>query len=165
MPRSAGAGPVRNTSRWDPGRRPSSRVSSTSGALGSSLLRGSLPGSDTADLFVSYPGRSGPQNRRTPQLGPLGARPLDVLASSQAGPELLMHEARDEPRDVAAEGGNLLHQGGRDEAALGPGRDEDGLHTGQGPVHLRHLQLVVEVAGGPQALDDRRGLVLGAEGR
>ena len=43
MPRSAGAGTVSDTSRWDPGRRPSSRVSSTSGALGSRLLRRSLP--------------------------------------------------------------------------------------------------------------------------
>ena len=43
MPRSAGAGTDRDTSRWDPGRRPSSRVSSTSGALGSRLFRGSLP--------------------------------------------------------------------------------------------------------------------------
>ena len=34
----AGAGVVSATSRWDPGRRPSSRVSSTSGALGSRLV-------------------------------------------------------------------------------------------------------------------------------
>ena len=39
MPSSAGAGTVSPTSRWDPGRRPSSRVSSTSGALGSRLVK------------------------------------------------------------------------------------------------------------------------------
>src|SRR3982750_561264 len=108
MPRSAGAGTVRNPSRWDPGRRPSSRVSSTSGALGSSLLRGSLPGRDTADRFVSYPGRSGAQNPRAPGAPRVEARPLDAGVSGEPGLELVMDEARDERRDVAAQAGDLL---------------------------------------------------------
>src|SRR4051794_21092873 len=46
IPRSAGAGASRETRRSDPGRRPSSRVSSTSGALGS---RRTGPLSSSAD--------------------------------------------------------------------------------------------------------------------
>ena len=43
MPSSAGASAENDILRWDPGRRPSSRVSSTSGALGSRLRKRSLP--------------------------------------------------------------------------------------------------------------------------
>jgi hypothetical protein len=37
------------------------------------------------------------------------------------------------------------------------------LHAGEADVHLRHLQLVVEVADRPQALDDDRRVLGPAE--
>ena len=49
MPRSAGAGAVSDLSRCDPGRRPSSRVSSTSGALGSRRTAGPFTSSGRTD--------------------------------------------------------------------------------------------------------------------
>ena len=73
-----------------------------------------------------------------------------------------MDEVGDERRDVAAEASDLLDQRGRGRP-LGAGRDEDRLDAGQRGVHLGHLELVVEVADGAQALDDRVDVVLGAE--
>ena len=55
--------------------------------------------------------------------------------------------------------GDLLDQAGGQEAVLRVGRHEQGVHAGQAAVHLGHLQFVVEVADGPQTLDDHRDLV------
>ena len=65
MPRSAGAGAEKALRRCDPGRRPSSRVSSTSGALGSRRTD-SLPGWGTTDQAPrASAGRCPTQARRT----------------------------------------------------------------------------------------------------
>ena len=57
---------------------------------------------------------------------------------------------------VAAERGDLLDQAGGDEASTpAPVGTKTVSTSGQVGVHLRHLQLVVEVADRPQPLDDR----------
>ena len=43
------------------------------------------------------------------------------------------------------------------------GREEERVDAGEALVHLRHLQLVVEVGDGAQTLDDRVGAVLTGE--
>lgn len=65
--------------------------------------------------------------------------------------------------DVSAPGRDLLDQGGGQEAVGGIGRHEERLDAGEAVVHLGHLELVVEVADGPQALHDRRDVALLAE--
>ena len=70
---------------------------------------------------------------------------------------------RDQGRDVAAERGHLLDQRGGQEGVLRAGGDEHRLDVDQRGVHLRHLQLVVEVADRAQALDDGADAALLAE--
>src|SRR4051812_43308701 len=65
---------------------------------------------------------------------------------------------RDKAVDVTAERGELLDSTGAQETVLRAGHqvervDVRGLH----PVELTHLQLVLEVRDGAQALDDRMG--------
>jgi len=58
----------------------------------------------------------------------------------------------------AAERGHLPHQGGGEEGVVNFGRQEDRLDlVPQFAVHLRHLELVVEVRYGPQSPDDESG--------
>src|SRR4051794_15447695 len=199
MPRSAGAGAVRVTRRCDPGRRPSSRVSSTSGALRSRRTGDSLPssGKQTTALLPARPrtGRVSMRNRQTayrfqsagaktpgepvspdvsPSLAPSLALPLAPplslslsiravpagglsvrLLLAQPGGEVRQHTGRDERRDVATERCDLLDEARGEEGVLRTGRHEDRLDSREVGVHLCHLQLVVEVAHGPQSLDDR----------
>ena len=67
---------------------------------------------------------------------------------------------RHHPRHVAAEAGHLAHQARRQERVLRAGGDEEGVDARELLVHLRHLELVVEVGDRPQALHDRLGAVL-----
>src|SRR3954452_18873222 len=85
-----------------------------------------------------------------------------VLTSSTTGPsaagEALGQPAPgrlgDQPGDVAAVRSHFLDQARREEGVERVGRHEHRLDAGQAMVHLRHLELVVEVADRPQALDD-----------
>src|SRR5689334_8952873 len=115
MPSSAGAGTVSSTSRWDPGRRPSSRVSSTSGALGSSVLSGLLPSPSLVRTV-------GHRNERPDQAAKHGSTLAEPL------PHGLVDEVRHERRHVAPEGSDLLDQARGEEGVLRAGGDEDGLH-------------------------------------
>src|SRR3954470_13344068 len=70
----------------------------------------------------------------------------------QSAGDALWHEAV----DVTAERGELLHATGAEETVLRAGHEVErvdvrGLH----PVELAHLELVLEVRDGAQALDDR----------
>ena len=169
MPRSAGAGTVRVVSRWDPGRRPSSRVSSTSGALGSrcGMFTSPCPGTTNLWKFTQAAGLSAkrrivaPSRWAIPRLTALTA-PCRGVARRGAG-QPLADESRAQTGDVTAEGGDLLDQAGGEERPLRGGRHEDRLDLGERGVHLRHLQLVVEVADRAEALHDRDDVALLAE--
>src|SRR6266516_2205680 len=87
-----------------------------------------------------------------------GARSCFVAALGSLD-ESLEDGRRDESGDVTAPSGDVLDQARRQEAVLGVGGHEQGVDTRQAPVHLRHLQLVVEVAHGPKTLDDHRDVV------
>src|SRR5882757_6130758 len=86
-----------------------------------------------------------------------------TLLLLELGGERLQHRGRYQVRDVTAPLGDFLHQAGGQEAVGGVGGDEQGLHPGQPDVHLRHLQLVVEVADRAQPLDDGGDVALLAE--
>ena len=64
--------------------------------------------------------------------------------------------------DIAAEAGDLANQGRGDVRPLGRGRQEHRVDPAELAVHLRHLQLVVEVRRA-QALADHLGALSGAE--
>ena len=59
--------------------------------------------------------------------------------------------------------GDLPHQARRQERVLRARRDEERVDAREALVHLRHLQLVVEVGDGPEALHDRVGAVVPGE--
>jgi hypothetical protein len=86
------------------------------------------------------------------------ARPALLAAGQQPLEDPLGHQ----PGHVAAERGDLLHQAGGQVPDLRRGRHEERLDAGQLAVHLGHLQLVLEVADGAQALDDHRDAVVAA---
>src|SRR5690349_20349514 len=139
MPSSAGAGTESSSSRWDPGRRPSSRVSSTSGALGSRLL--------TSNSHIWTPTQ--PRNRIGRPTG--GAK---RVTEGPSGPalgeprhELLAHGLGHQAAYVATERGDLLDQARGDERVADGTGEEDGLDLAQVGVHLGHRQLVLVVAG------------------
>src|SRR5688572_21147199 len=143
MPSCAGAGTVSSTSRWDPGRRPSSRVSSTSGALGSRLF--------TSNSHVWTPTQ--PPNRiRRPHDGAKRVTRGSGTALGETAYELLVNRLRDEPAYVAAERRDLLDQAGGDERVAHRTGQEDGLDVGEVRVHLGHRELVLVVARSAQAL-------------
>ena len=64
---------------------------------------------------------------------------------------------------VAAELRHLAHETRGEERVLGGGGHEDGVDPRQALVHLRHLQLVLEVGDGPQALHDDLRTVVACE--
>src|SRR4051812_4291785 len=111
MPSSAGASAENDTSRWDPGRRPSSRVSSTSGALGSRLRKISLPWWCRQNLRESTGRGAAPPKLARP------ARSVLVGAGSlsEALGQLGVHVGRNQAGDVAAEHRHLLDQRGGQE--------------------------------------------------
>ena len=82
-----------------------------------------------------------------------------VAARAARSEQPLVHGLGHQPRDVAAELGDLLDQAGREVPDLRRGRHEEGLDAGQLAVHLGHLELVLEVADRAQALDDHRDVV------
>src|SRR6478735_6187569 len=170
MPSSAGAGTESSSSRWDPGRRPSSRVSSTSGAFGSRLL--------TSNSHIWTPTQ--PRNRiRRPTDGakrvtggvsPGGSERARAKRQTASGPalgeprdELLAHGLGDQAAYVAPERRDLLDEARGDERVADGTGEEDGLDRGEVRVHLRHRQLVLVVTGPAEALDDRHGPDLAAE--
>src|ERR1700684_1438305 len=69
---------------------------------------------------------------------------------------------RDERGDVAAPLRDLLHQARGEEAVFRVSRHEQRVDPGEAAIHLGHLQLVVEVADGAQALDDDGDVVTAA---
>src|SRR4051812_7923644 len=76
--------------------------------------------------------------------------------------ELFLQSAGDalgyEAVDVTAERGELLHATGAEETVLGAGHQVERVDVGRlHPVELTHLELVLEVRDGAQALDDRAG--------
>src|SRR5680860_1822837 len=75
--------------------------------------------------------------------------------AAEAGVESLGDERGNHARDVATEAGHLADEAGRQERMLRAGRDEEGVDARETLVHLRHLELVVEVGDSPQTLDDR----------
>src|SRR5919107_2115702 len=75
------------------------------------------------------------------------------------------HMLRHQLGDIASEGGDLLHEAGGKEGVRRAGRHEHRLDVREAGVHLRHLQLVVEVADRAQTLHDRGHVVLLAEVR
>src|SRR3954471_4432846 len=77
--------------------------------------------------------------------------------------QAIRHEIGYMWRNAAAPLGNLFDEARRDEGVLRVGRHEQRLDAAEAVVHLRHLQLVVEVAGHAYALDDRADLVGVAE--
>src|SRR5687767_6378499 len=120
MPSCAGAGTVSSTSRWDPGRRPSSRVSSTSGALGSRLF--------TSNSHIWTPTQ--PRNRIGRAHG--GAKRVtggSGPALGETADERLVDRLGDQRAHVAAERGDLLDQAGGDERVAHRAWQEDGLHA------------------------------------
>src|SRR5690606_14773679 len=147
MPSSAGASTERVTCRWDPGRRPSSRVSSTSGALGSRLVTDPLRRRHNRTSGV-YRCRRRVRNRRVdrPLARPSSAIALEVLGQPDrvdvVAAELVEYGAPRQPGAAAADGlegafeGELeVRQGGVDVvvgllaqlAGLGLGADDQGL--------------------------------------
>src|SRR4051812_26210792 len=70
---------------------------------------------------------------------------------------------RDHARHVTAVLGHLLHQARRQERVLRARRDEERVDAREALVHLRHLELVVEVRDCPEALHDRRRVVVARE--
>ena len=88
------------------------------------------------------------------------------VSRRELGPPLrqpLGHLRRHHARHVAAELRDLAHQARRQERVLRAGGDEEGVDPRELLVHLRHLQLVVEVGDGPEALHDRLGAVVAGE--
>src|SRR6185369_5135780 len=76
---------------------------------------------------------------------------------------MLQDDVGDQARDVAAVLGDLLDQAGGQERVLRVRAHEQRLDASQPGVHLRHLQLIVEVADRAQAFDDRLDAVGPAE--
>src|SRR5581483_10613556 len=74
------------------------------------------------------------------------------------------HRLGHELRDVAAEGGDLLHSARGDEAHVRARHDVDGLDVGrQMAVQLVHLELPLEIRDDAQPLHDRLRLPLAGE--
>src|SRR5690606_22081689 len=98
MPSSAGAGTEWSISRWDPGRRPSSRVSSTSGALGSRLVTGPFRHGTTEQREFR---RSRPPARNRVAAATGSALALEVLGQADGvdvvAAELVEHRATGQP--------------------------------------------------------------------
>ena len=103
--------------------------------------------------------------RRRPAADSPGRRPRPTRATSSNGsstkmssltprtsPAAAARRLGDEGRDVTAVAGHLAQQPGGHEGRGRGGGDEEGLDPRQLPVHLGHLQLVLEVGDGPQAL-------------
>ncbi len=83
----------------------------------------------------------------------------ELCGLAQPVSQLRDHEVGDQTFDVPAVPRNLLDQAGGEVTVERVRRDEQSLDPGQAIVHLRHLQLVVEVADRTQSLDDRRDAV------
>ncbi|EGJ74489.1 hypothetical protein STTU_1700 [Streptomyces sp. Tu6071] len=103
--------------------------------------------------------------RSSPASSCVAPLPLTALPSllREASREGGVDGRRQEVGDVAAPLRDLLDERGGEEAVGGVRRDEEGLDSGEAVVHLGHLQLVVEVADGAQALDDGGDVALLAE--
>src|SRR5699024_10885115 len=87
---------------------------------------------------------------------------IDVRLAAEPLVERTQDGGRDEARHISAAARHLFDQAGRQERVRVAGGYEHGVHIGQTVVHLRHLQFVIEVGHGAQALDDRRNLMGGA---
>src|SRR5690606_22805106 len=116
---------------------------------GTSVRRRPAGGTPTGGSAAAGPGAGG-----VPRSASVRAQ-----AVGQGREDLRRHQVG----DVATPGGDLLDQGGRQEAVGGVGGDEEGLDAGEAVVHLGHLQFVVEVADRAQALDDGGDVALLAE--
>src|SRR4051812_2041078 len=85
----------------------------------------------------------------------------------QSGVELfpkLVHDGvRHQPGDVPAERRHLFDEARRQETVERARRHEQSLDLAEPVVHLRHLELVVEVTDGAQALGDDLNVVFAAE--
>src|SRR4051794_37173695 len=82
---------------------------------------------------------------------------------SHPGHQSLADEIGDVGGDVPAPLGDLFDEAGGQERVQRIGRHEQRLDPGQAVVHLRHLQLVVEIAHRAQPFDHDRGLLRPAE--
>src|SRR4051812_43457788 len=98
-------------------------------------------------------------SRRDASLIGVGMSSLPVLRR-----ERRRHGSGHEAGDVATEAGDLLHERRRDVVIALVRHEEHGVDAGREPaVHVRELELVLEVGEGAQAADDHRGGVLLAE--
>src|SRR5680860_1109982 len=98
-------------------------------------------------------------DRCGPVAAACGARSL----ADEVLPQALHHHRGHEIGDVATEPGDLLHERGGEVGVYGAGGEEEGLDVADAVVHLRHLQLVLEVADGAQSLDDDANVVSATE--
>src|SRR3954452_5277590 len=84
-----------------------------------------------------------------------------AVSSAGAGPleESLEDVGRNERGHVPAPFRYFLHQARGEEAVFRVSRHEQRVDPREAAIHLRHLELVVEVADGPETFDDHRNAV------